>query len=138
MVSLKEIVPSYKTVKTSFGEVSVTGLGLDGIAHLLKNHPQIADMIQKGGIVIGQDGFSFAQVVDLGLDVVSSFLAAGLGYPGDEDAISKCRKFTPEDAWNLGEAILKESFPSGPSSFFQKIAPALAMQIAPATESNPS
>jgi len=99
--------------------------------------------VKQGGFKIGGDGFSLKQVMALGLDVTASFLAAGLGYPGDEDVIEKCRKMGPEDAWNVGEAIFKASFPkSGPQNFFQKVMAAIPeIEITGMTnqmDSNPS
>jgi hypothetical protein len=59
--------------------------------------------------------------MDLGLDFLGSFLAAGLGHPGDDSAIQRCKDMNSVDAWTLGEAIIEESFPGGAKNFFEKI-----------------
>lgn len=118
MADLLEITPSARTVKTArLGEVDVPGLSVWGLAFLIKKHPELLELIQGEGL----KNNDMAALVDLGVDVLTSFLAAGLGHPGEEAAEEACRKLGPEDVWNIGHAIIEESFPDGAQSFFNKV-----------------
>jgi len=120
MVGLLDIAPSNRSVKTSLGDVSVPGLSLNAIVCIIKRHPQLLEIFQSKEISIG-----YEKILDLGLDVAASFLAAGLGYAGDEKAEERCKNLRPEDAIDLAEAILEESFPKGPKNFFEKVTKAM-------------
>lgn len=120
MVGLLDIAPSNKSVETSFGKVDVPGLTLNALVHVVKRHPKLFDLIQGKTMEL-----AFTEVADLGLDVAASVLAAGLGYPGDEAAEKRCKELKPEDALDLGQAILEESFPNGSKSFFDKVSKAM-------------
>lgn len=99
----------------SFGELNVPGLSINAIISIIKRHPEIIKIIQEEKADV-----DFQKILDLGLDVVASFLAAGLGYPGDEKAEERCKNFKPDDAFDIGVAILDESFPNGVKSFLDK------------------
>lgn len=118
MADLLEITPSARTVKTArLGEVDVPGLSVGGIAFLIKRHPELLDLIQGGGL----EKSDMSTLIDLGVDVLASLLAAGLGHPGDEEAEKICKDLGPDDVWNLGHAIIEESFPDGAQGFFNKV-----------------
>lgn len=120
MADLLEIEPSSRQVAVQgFGgkEVDVKGLSLTGIAHLIKSHPKLVTLFRGGGL----DLSDLDAVIDLGTDFTADFLAAGLGYIGNEKARDMCKQLPAEDVYNIGEAILLMSFPTGPSAFFQKI-----------------
>ena len=60
-------------------------------------------------------------VIDLVESVLNCFLAAGLGHPGDDKAEKLCSTLNTEDVWEIGQAIIEESFPNGAQSFFNKV-----------------
>ena len=133
MTSLLDIAPSKRTVSVSFGELDVPGISILAMVTILKKHPQLLELLQKGEMDIDLN-----VILDLGADVAASFLAAGLGYPGDDEAEARCKNFKPEDALDIGQAILEETFPKGAKSFLEKITKAMSsisMQ-AKALESN--
>ena len=122
MADLLEITPSARTVKTArLGEVDVPGLSVWGLAFLVKRHPELLDLIQGDGL----KNSDMNTVIDLGINVLTSFLAAGLGHPGDEAAEKACKNLGPDDVWNIGHAIIEESFPDGAQSFFNKVVAAV-------------
>src|SRR3990172_3753025 len=120
MVGLLDIAPSNKVVEASFGNVDVPGLTLNALVSIVKRHPQLIELFQGKNMELGMD-----EILDLGLDVAASFLAAGLGYAGNEEAEKRCKEFKPEDALDIGQAILDESFPKGSKSFFDKVSKAM-------------
>lgn len=116
MTNILDVVAINKKVKTQkYDELEVTGLSLEGIVYLVKSHPELVDIF-KGGVDI-----NMSQILDLGLDVVTSFLAAGLGHPGNPSVLEKCRAMNAEDALAVGTAIMEESFPGGAANFFNRI-----------------
>ena len=118
MADLLEITPSARTVKTArLGEVDVPGLSVWGLAFLIKKHPELLELIQGDGL----ENSDIGTLIDLGVEVLTSFLAAGLGHPGDKAAEEACRKLGPDDVWNIGHAIIEESFPDGAQGFFNKV-----------------
>lgn len=122
MADLLEITPSTRTVKTvRLGEVDVPGLSVGGIAFLIKRHPELLELIQGDGL----EKNDMESLIDLGESVLTSFLAAGLGHPGDENAEKICSQLNPEDTWAIGQAVIEESFPGGAQSFFNKVVAAV-------------
>lgn len=116
MADLLEITPSSRKVKTArLGEVDIPGLTLEGISFLFKRHPEFAQFIEGGGL----DTDDITKLLDLGMSFVSSFLAVGMGYQGDEKVEKLCLKLTPGDIFTIGKAILDESFPEGSAGFFK-------------------
>ena len=121
MANLLDVADVPKKVKThKFGELNVHGLSIKGLALLIKNHPELFEIFDAKGEL----KFEMQQIIDLGVEVLSEFLAAGLGYPGNEEAIERCGKMNAEDAWTIGQAIFEESFPGGATNFFVKVSEA--------------
>jgi hypothetical protein len=115
--NLLDITQSFKTVQTrQLGEVNVPGLSLQGISFLLKRHPVIIKMLSNQEIKLDANA-----ALDLGLDVVASIIAAGLGYPNDETAEAKVKELNPEDAFKILEAVFNESFPGGVTDFLERM-----------------
>ena len=120
MADLLEIEPSSQQIIVhGLGGkmLDVKGLSLSGLAFLVKSHPELVKLFKGGGL----DLSDLDAVIDLGTDFCADFLAAGLGYAGDEKARAMCKELPAEDVYNIGAAILSMSFPSGPTAFFQKI-----------------
>lgn len=116
MVSLLDIAPSYRQIKIQGNDISVPGISLEALVALAKRYPQLVELVQAGNLSIEKE-----KLFDLGLDVVSSFLAAGLGYFNNPDAEARCRAFRPGESLELATAIIEESFPQGPKSFFEQV-----------------
>lgn len=121
MADLLEIEPSFEQIPVHGlgGEkVNVKGISLTGLGYLVKSHPELVKLFKGGGLDLSDLG----AIIDLGTDFCADFLAAGLGYAGDEKAKAMCKELPPEDVFNIAEAILKMSFPeAGPTAFFLKI-----------------
>lgn len=121
MPNLLDIAPSNATVDVSFGTLEVPGISITGLVTILKRHPQLIELFQKGEMDIDLN-----VILDMGDSVAASFFAAGLGYPGDEKAEARCRTFNPDDALDIGTKILEATFPKGPKSFLEKITKAMS------------
>lgn len=117
MASILDVAPVVRSVKTAkYGDLEVNGLSLEGIVSLAKEHPALIDIFKAEDTKMTLD-----QILSLGMEIVASFLAAGLGYPGNKPAKDKCRKMNAQDAFDIGQAIIEESFPGGAESFFEKV-----------------
>lgn len=121
MTSLLDITPNVRVVVTSMGEVTVPGLSMTALVYVLKKHPEVLSLMQGKGT----EELTYEKLIDLGMDVCSSLLAAGLGYPGNDQAIERCKALKPQDAFDLGKAVLEESFPQGAQSFLVKVTEAM-------------
>lgn len=117
MVSILDISPSHKAVKTKHGNIEVPGLSVSGIVYLVKNFPVLMDMFNGK---VDTD-----KLIALGPQITAEFIAAGLGHPGNEKAVSNATSLIPEDTFNLVLAIMEESFPGGAGNFFQRVATTL-------------
>lgn len=121
--NLADIAPQPREVPThKYGKVNVYGLSMAGIAHIVKNHPDIFKIMDGAGNL----KMDFNAIIDLGEDVVADFLAYGLtGEYRDAEKLHKtvamCRDMNPEDAMTIGTAILEETFPGGATNFIQKM-----------------
>jgi hypothetical protein len=119
MVSFLEVVPNVAQVELASikGKVDVPGISIEGLARLFMDNPDVANVFTGGGF----DPDKVEDLAALGSKFISEFLAAGLGYPGNEDAIEKCKMLPPGDVWELGETIINVSFPGGAKNFLEKV-----------------
>lgn len=137
MADLLEIEPTSQQVAVhGLGGklLDVKGLSLSGLAFLVKSHPELVKLFKGGGL----DLSDLDAVIDLGTDFCADFLAAGLGYAGDEKARAMCKELPAEDVYNIGEAILSMSFPTGPTAFFLKVQTSMnkmGLQVVPVVQS---
>jgi len=121
MVDILDIAPVIREVEThNLGTLTVTGLSISGIVSLIKSHPAILEVFDSES----DAELDIDKIILLGEDVVAAFLAAGLGHPGEEKAIAKCKLINIDDSWKIAEAILDESFPGGAINFFERVAKA--------------
>lgn len=121
MANLLDVADTPAKVQThKFGELNVYGLSIRSLAVLIKEHPELFHLFDaSGNMKVGMQ-----EIVDLGVTVLSKFLAAGLGYAGDKEAIERCSNMNAEDAWTIGNAIFEESFPGGATNFFARVSEA--------------
>lgn len=125
MADLLDIAPTPRVVKTSKGQdVNVYGMSVEGLAFIIKKHPQLFEAFDE----TGKTQIGMEQIIEMGVDVLADFLVYGLGYsqkdPDYDKAFAICKRMNPEDAWNIGQAILEESFPGGAENFFVRVAEA--------------
>jgi hypothetical protein len=131
-MNILEAAPSSRSVKTKkWGDLDVNGISLEGVVSLLRDHPELIDLF-KGS----KTEFTFKDILDKGLDLVSAVCAAGLGCPGNKEAIERCKQLSPQDLMDVGQAIMEESFPAGVANFIQRLTGLLNMEgLADATVS---
>jgi len=117
-VNILDVAPNPRIVAThKYGDLEVTGLSIGGIVHLIKSHPELFKMFNTDG----EQVMDLENMMDLGEEIVASFLAAGLGHPGNKEVIETCKAMNPEDSWEVAQAIIEESFPGGATNFFKRV-----------------
>ncbi len=121
MVDILDIAPVMTKVKYRGEELSVPGLSIEGIVHLLVRYPEVSSIFQGKKM-----DTEMSDILKLGINFVADFLAAGLGHTDDEKVIKICRAMKPEEVFDIGEAIIKDSFPGGAANFMVRVQTAMS------------
>lgn len=123
MTDFMDLTPVFGSVQTSkYKEpVPVPGISATGLMQLIQQHPELLPIMK------GQAGdITLNKMLALGKEFTLSFVATGLGQDPAEKAVrDRVKVFTPEDLLDLGEEIMKQSFPGGLESFLARVTKAL-------------
>lgn len=110
MAGLLSIAPLTETVHG----VTVTGVSLAGVAHLLAKFPELR-MLMAGKEVDAND------LITLAPQAVAEIIAAGVGFPGDGEQVEHAQTLSLELQADFLEAILRLTMPKGVGPFVEKI-----------------
>lgn len=124
MTGLLDIAPSQATVKINGTAVPVPGVSAEGLAYLLGRFPELR-MAMAGRTV------EATQWQALGGKIVAAIIAAGIGYPGDEDQEKAAAKLPAGLQLDLLEIIVKVTMPEGPLPFLERATAMLNLAGAP-------
>jgi hypothetical protein len=94
--------------------VTVHGISAKGVAHLLGRFPELR-MLMTGQQVEPE------QLMAVGGDAVAAIIAAGCGYPGDEQAETIAGKLSIDAQADLLAAIIRLTLPAGLGPFVEKL-----------------
>jgi hypothetical protein len=130
MIGLIDIAPCAETVAVQGTPVPVHGISARGLAHLLGRFPELRKLMT------GQE-VEIEQLMAMGGDAVAAIIAAGCGYPGDQDAEDVAAKLTIGAQVDLLSAVLRLTLPGGFGPFVEKLN-ALGDLIFPATQAGGS
>ncbi|KLK91424.1 hypothetical protein AA309_20225 [Microvirga vignae] len=114
MSGLLAIAPVNETVTVQGVKIHVYGVSLEGAADLLNRFPELR------ALFTGRD----VPVADLAAKApaaVAAIIAAGIGYPGDEEQEHAARRLPLEAQLDLLAPILKLTLPNGVSAFAEKL-----------------
>jgi hypothetical protein len=114
MVGLVDIAPCTEAVDVQRTSVSVHGISAKGVAHLLGRFPELRKLMT------GQD-VEADQLMAIGGDAVAAIIAAGCGYPGDEQAEAVAGKLAIDAQADLIAAIVRLTLPAGLGPFVEKL-----------------
>jgi hypothetical protein len=114
MVGLIDIAPAVETIDVHGTSVSVHGISAKGIAHLLGRFPELRKLMT------GQQVES-ENLMAMGGDAVAAIIAAGCGYPADEQAEAVAGKLAIDAQADLFAAILRLTLPAGLGPFVEKL-----------------
>lgn len=119
MVGLLDIAPLAERVDVDGQPVEVTGVSVEGIAHLLQHFPQFT---QLKGLMGGSDTKDLPEILfAMGPHVVAAIIAAGCGYPNNDDAIKKTMGLNLQAQADLLETVLRRTLPKGLDPFLARI-----------------
>ena len=114
MVGLIDIAPRVETIDVQGTSVAVHGVSAKGLAHLLGRFPELR-MLMTGLEV------EAPALMAMGGDAVAAVIAAGCGYPGDEQAETVAGKLSLDAQADLLAAILRLTLPKGIGPFVEKL-----------------
>jgi hypothetical protein len=114
MVGLIDIAPSVEMVYVQGSAVTVLGISAKGVAYLLGRFPELRKLMT------GQQVES-EQLMAMGGDAVAAIIAAGCGYPGDENAEAIAGKLAIDAQADLLAAIIRLTLPAGLGPFVEKL-----------------
>lgn len=117
MVGLLDIAAAVKEVELRGHKVKVTGISARGFVVLLSRFPEIKKVMANRSIA----DVSPERLMELVPEAIEAIIAAGMGYPGNDDA----EKFAGE--MGIGEqvtvltAIIDVTFPDGIGPFVEQL-----------------
>jgi hypothetical protein len=114
MVGLIDIAPCTETVDVQQTPVAVHGISAKGVANLLGRFPELRKLMS------GQD-VGAEELMAIGGDAVAAIIAAGCGYPGDEQAEAVAGKLAIDAQADLLAAIVRLTLPAGLGPFVEKL-----------------
>jgi hypothetical protein len=114
MVGLIDIAPKLEIVEVQGSPVAVPGISAKGVAHLLGRFPELRKLMT------GQEVEADALMAMSG-DAVAAIIAAGCGYPGDEQAEAVAGKLAVDAQADLLAAVVRLTLPAGLGPFVEKL-----------------
>lgn len=110
MPGLLDIAPKHETVEG----VKVTGLTAAGLVSLLGRFPELRKY--ASGIPVSSD-----ELVTLAPAAIAAIIAAGVGFPGDEEQEGAAAALPLQAQADFLEAILRVSMPGGVGPFVERV-----------------
>jgi len=120
MVGLLDIAPIGVTVDVEGQKLMVTGISAEGIAYLLQEYPAALNLRNLISTDENDAGL-VAKLLSLGPGVVASVIAAGCGYPGNQDAIKLAAGFPMTAQADVLDAIVRKTLPRGLIPFAERL-----------------
>lgn len=114
MVGLIDIAPLTEKVDVRGAKIEVYGVSAKGVAMLLGRFPELRMMMS--GKEVKAD-----RLMEMGGDAVSAIIAAGIGFPGDEEQENAAARLPITAQADLLEAILRLTLPNGLGPFVEKL-----------------
>lgn len=140
------INPAPDTISINGKKIPVHGISMTGFGTLIPRFPNLmSDLTER----VKKDGaLSLVAIIDVAGPAIGAILAAGLGYPGNEEAEKKAAQLDVSTQIKLLDKIVEKSMPDGVGPFVEQWG-ALMARFAPAQprkmrfkvlqrESNPS
>lgn len=115
MVGLLDIAPLAREVPVAGQNVAVTGVSAAGVAALLQRFPELKSIMAGRGTLDAESLFTLVP------SAIASIIAAGCGYPGNEEAEAKASTLVAEDQMSLLMAIVEMTLPKGVGPFLDRL-----------------
>ncbi len=146
MSDFLSINPAPDTVSINGKKIAVHGISMTGFGTLIPRFPNLVNDLNER---MKKDGaLSLIAIMDVAGPAIGAILAAGLGYPGNEDAEKKAAQLDASTQLTLLDKIVEKTMPDGIGPFVERWGTLMA-RFAPAAprkmrfkvlqrESNPS
>lgn len=129
MSDFLSINPAPETVAINGKKVAVHGISMQGFGDLIPRFPNlIADLQSR---LTKDGGLSLLAIIDVAGPAMGPILAAGLGYPGNQEAEEKAAHLDASTQLKLLDKIVDRTMPDGLGPFVEQWA-GLMMKFAPA------
>lgn len=112
-MSLKDIAPLSETVEIRGDKIVVKGITNEGIAVIWRRFPVLVDLLSGNATP--------ASVSEKAPDAIAAVIAAGCGFPGDEEAEAIAASLTVDESAALLSAILGMTWPRGFGPFVESL-----------------
>ena len=117
MKTLLDIADTTRAVTIGDDEIEVRGVSARGVIAILRRFPAF------GALVNGKAGDLDAQtLIDHAPDAVAALIAAGAGFPGNDQAEAKADGLPAPVQIDLLEAIVSLTLPEGLDPFLDRLA----------------
>jgi hypothetical protein len=116
MPGLKDIAPSFKSVKVKGIDIPTPGISAEGIGYLFARFPIVRELI--GGKNVDLSAEALAKLAP---DAVAAIIATGCGDVNDPEAETSAGRLGLEDQLSLLESIIGETMPSGIGPFVERL-----------------
>ncbi len=146
MSDFLSINPAPETISINGKKVPVHGISMTGFGSLIPRFPNLVTDLNER---MKKDGaLSLIAIIDVAGPAIGAILAAGLGYPGNEEAEQKAAQLDVSTQLKLLDKIVEKTMPDGLGPFVEEWAKLMARFAPPAPrkmrfkvlqrESNPS
>ncbi len=134
MVGLIDIAPSTRTVPVDGQDVPVYGVSAHGIAYLLSRFPELGDIVAQRETDI--DPSTLMRIVP---DAITSIIAAGTGYPGNQQAEEVAGRLGADLQLDFLKVIIELTMPKGVHPFLEKFSATMqALDVSVKVQGTPS
>jgi hypothetical protein len=116
MPGLLDVAALQRTVDVNGTPVAVPGISVHGVAALLDRFPDLRRIVTGQSVNITPEW-----LITNVPDAIAAVIAAGTGYPGDEQAESVASSLALENQTELLETILEVTLPNGVSPFMERL-----------------
>jgi hypothetical protein len=130
MVGLLDIAPIPERVQIGNDQIDVLGVSVEGIAHLLQRFPQFA---QLQSLIGGGEKDLATVLFSLGPQVIAAIIAAGCGYPDNDDAVKRVLALDLQAQADLLDAVLRKTLTKGLDPFVARLTSIKATLSPPVT-----
>jgi hypothetical protein len=129
MVGLLDIAPLTEKVTVGGKQIEVFGVSAAGVASLIAHFPEIKKLMAGKELDV-------QSLLAMSGDAIAAIIAAGCGFPGDEQQQKAAGRLTIEVQADLLAAIIKVTLPNGIGPFVAKLQ-ALGAVAGAAAEASP-
>ena len=130
MSDFLSINPAPETVTVNGKKIPVHGISMTGFGSLIPRFPSlITDLNER----MKKDGaLSLLAIIDVAGPAVGAILAAGLGYPGNDEAEQKAAQLDASTQLKLLDKIVEKTMPDGIGPFVEEWGTLMARFAPPA------